>query len=233
MKKKLSLTQVLSISVMLFGMFFGAGNLIFPVYMGQMAGKNFLPATIGFILSGVALPILGVVALGKSRCEGLHELSSRVGKGYGTFFTCLLYLTIGPFFSIPRCASTSFSAGMATLFPGIDITVLTFVFTLIFFGLALFIALRPGEILTYIGKILTPAFLISLGVLIIVSFVTPMGDAGNIAPMGNYVNDAFPTGILEGYNTMDALASLAFGIVVVQVIRDLGIKDSDHIALNT
>ncbi len=233
MKKKLTISQIISISVMLFGMFFGAGNLIFPVFMGQMAGKNFLPATLGFILSGVALPILGVVALGKSRCEGLHELSSRVGKVYGTFFTCLLYLTIGPFFSIPRCASTSFSAGVTSLFPGIDLTILTFVFTLIFFGLALFIALRPGEILTYIGKILTPAFLICLGILVVVSFVTPMGDASTIEPMGNYVNNAFPTGILEGYNTMDALASLAFGIVVVHVIRDLGVTDSDHIAVNT
>ena len=96
MKKKLTLTQVISISVMLFGMFFGAGNLIFPVYMGQMAGKNYLPATLGFILSGVALPILGVVALGKSRCEGLHELSSRVGKGYGTFFTRNDFPTVPP-----------------------------------------------------------------------------------------------------------------------------------------
>lgn len=227
------MAQIISISVMLFGMFFGAGNLIFPVYMGQMAGKNFLPATIGFIISGVALPILGVVALGRSRCEGLHELSSRVGKGYGTFFTCLLYLTIGPFFSIPRCASTSFSAGVAGLFPGVDLTMLTFIFTLIFFGLALFIALRPGEILTYIGKILTPAFLIALGILIVVSFVTPMGDANAIAPIGDYANSALTTGILEGYNTMDALASLAFGIVVVHVIRDLGVKESDNIAGNT
>ncbi|MBR5337987.1 MAG: branched-chain amino acid transport system II carrier protein [Lachnospiraceae bacterium] len=233
MKKNLTLSQIISLSVMLFGMFFGAGNLIFPVYMGQMAGSNYLPATLGFIISGVALPMLGLVALGKSRCEGLHELSSRVGKGYGLFFTCLLYLTIGPFFSIPRCASTSFSAGVAAIFPGVDVTILTLIFTLIFFGLALFIALKPGDILTYIGKILTPAFLISLGVLIVVSFVNPMGDVAAIAPMGDYAGNAFPTGILEGYNTMDALASLAFGIVVVHVIRDLGVKDSDAIASNT
>ena len=218
---------------MLFGMFFGAGNLIFPVFMGQMAGSNFLPATVGFIISGVALPMLGLVALGKSRCEGLHELSSRVGKGYGFFFTCVLYLTIGPFFSIPRCASTSFSAGVAAIFPNVNVSLLTLIFTLIFFGLALFIALKPGDILTYIGKILTPAFLICLGILIVVSFINPMGNASLIAPVDNYATSAFPTGILEGYNTMDALASLAFGIVVVHVIRDLGVKDSDSIASNT
>lgn len=232
-RKKLTIRQTISISVMLFGMFFGAGNLIFPVFMGQMAGRNIAPATIGFIVSGVALPMLGVVALGISRCEGLHELSSRVGKGYGIFFTCLLYLTIGPFFSIPRCASTSFSAGVAELLPGVDVTLLTLIFTLVFFGLALFIALKPGNILTAIGKILTPAFLVTLGILIVVSLVNPMGSAGAVEPTGNYVDHALATGIIEGYNTMDALASLAFGIVVVNVIRGLGIKDSESIAVNT
>ncbi|MBE6015079.1 MAG: branched-chain amino acid transport system II carrier protein [Lachnospiraceae bacterium] len=233
MKKKLSVMQLASLSVMLFGMFFGAGNLIFPVFMGQMAGQNILPAIVGFILSGVALPMLGVVALGRSRCEGLHELSCRVGKPYAFFFTCLLYLTIGPFFSIPRCASTSFSAGVPLLFPGVNVSLLTLVFTLIFFGAALSIALRPRNILTYIGKVLTPAFLVSLGVILVVSIIIPMGSAMDVPATGNYVDNAFVTGVLEGYNTMDALASLAFGIVVVNVIRGLGIKDSESIAVNT
>lgn len=109
MKKSLSKSEYVYIASMLFGMFFGAGNLIFPVYMGQMAGRNMWPALIGFIITGVGLPLLGVAALGISRSSGLFELSSHIGRPYGYFFTCALYLTIGPFFAIPRCATTSFT----------------------------------------------------------------------------------------------------------------------------
>ena len=83
---------------MLFGMFFGAGNLIFPASMGQLAGADMWKAAAGFLITGVGLPLLAVAALGVSRENGLLELGSRVGKGYGLFFTCALYLTIGPFF---------------------------------------------------------------------------------------------------------------------------------------
>ena len=97
---------------MLFGLFFGAGNLIFPVFMGQSAGSQVWPAVIGFIITGVGVPLLGVVAMGMSRSESLLQMSSRVSHGYGMFFTCALYLTIGPFFAIPRCAYTYFSVGI-------------------------------------------------------------------------------------------------------------------------
>ena len=117
MKKSLSKSEYVYIASMLFGMFFGAGNLIFPVYMGQMAGRNMWPALIGFIITGVGLPLLGVAALGISRSSGLFELSSHIGRPYGYFFTCALYLTIGPFFAIPRCATTSFTVGIEQIIP--------------------------------------------------------------------------------------------------------------------
>ena len=117
MKQKLSGRDYTYVASMLFGMFFGAGNLIFPVHMGQMAGANVWPAVIGFCVTGVGLPLLGVAALGISRSGGLFELGSRVGKPYSMFFTCLLYLTIGPFFAIPRCATTSFTVGLEQVLP--------------------------------------------------------------------------------------------------------------------
>lgn len=98
MKKKLSFKEYVYVASMLFGMFFGAGNLIFPVHMGQSAGSNVWTAVLGFLITGVGLPLLGVAALGISRSTGLFDLSSKTGKPYGYFFTCLLYLTIGPFF---------------------------------------------------------------------------------------------------------------------------------------
>ena len=115
MKNKLSSKESLLIAIMLFGMFFGAGNLIFPVHLGQLAGYNVIPAALGFIFVGVGIPILGVASIGITKSSGLLELSSKVSKKYGVFFTCLLYLTIGPFFAIPRCATVPFSIGVEPL----------------------------------------------------------------------------------------------------------------------
>ena len=89
--KKSTSKQKILVAGTLFGMFFGAGNLIFPVHLGQMAGSNVIPAIIGFIVTAVGIPIFGVAAIGVTHSDGLQELSSKVGKGYGIFFTCLLY----------------------------------------------------------------------------------------------------------------------------------------------
>ena len=107
MKRKLTAREIVAVASLLFGLFFGAGNLIFPVHMGQMAGANSVVAILGFVVTAVGLPLLAIVSMALSRSESLAELSGRVGKHYGIFFTCLLYLTIGPCFAIPRCASTS------------------------------------------------------------------------------------------------------------------------------
>ncbi len=219
---------------MLFGMFFGAGNIIFPVYLGQLAGRNVWPAIIGFCITGVGFPLLAVASLGISKSNGLLELSGKVGKKYGMFFTCLLYLTIGPFFAIPRCASTSFTVGIEALLPqGTSVRVPLMIFSLVFFAAVLWFSLRPSEILTWIGKFLNPAFLFFLGVLLITALVAPLGHVKDIVPAENYTSGAFFNGFLEGYNTMDALAGLAFGIVVVNVIKNLGVNEPDNIAKST
>lgn len=234
MKQKLSGRDYTYVASMLFGMFFGAGNLIFPVHMGQMAGSNIWPAIIGFCVTGVGLPLLGVAALGISRSGGLFELGSRVGKPYSMFFTCLLYLTIGPFFAIPRCATTSFTVGLEQVLPqGGNMRLCLLAFSAAFFAAALFFSLRPGKILVWVGKVLNPCFLLFLGILVIVAMLRPGAAVGAVVPEGAYAAQPFFTGFLEGYNTMDALASLAFGIVVVQVIRDLGVTEPDAVAGST
>ena len=230
--KKLTFKEILIVASMLFGMFFGAGNLIFPVSMGQMAGNQIWAASAGFLITGVGLPLLGVAALGISRENGLLGLSSRVGKGYGLFFTSALYLTIGPFFAIPRCATVSYTVGIEQLLPGTGRAPLA-IFSLLFFGAVLFFSLRPGEILTWIGKVLNPLFLCFLAVLIFRGLTAPAGEIAKIVPSGAYAGQAFSTGLLEGYNTMDALAGLAFGIVVVEAIRGLGVSEPAEVAKNT
>ena len=218
---------------MLFGMFFGAGNLIFPVHMGQMAGANSLPAIIGFIITGVGLPLLGVAAMGISRSEGLREMAGRVGKGYAVFFTCALYLTIGPFFAIPRCATTSFTVGIESMLPAESVRLALLAFTAVFFALVLIFSLKPGRIVTVVGKVINPAFLVFLLALIVISLLKPMGSVAEAVPDGTYTDGAFFNGFLEGYNTMDALASLAFGIVVIRVIRDMKVTEPEAVAGNT
>ena len=233
MKRSLNRKETVFVASMLFGMFFGAGNLIFPVSMGQLSGNNMWQAAAGFLITGVGLPLLGVAALGISREDGLMGVSSRVGRRYGKFFTCILYLTIGPFFAIPRCATVAYTVGVERIIPDSMQTAVLAVFSLLFFAAVLFFSLRPGEILTWIGKVLNPLFLLFLGLLVIRALLSPMGSISGAAPEGAYAAGAFYQGFLEGYNTMDALAGLAFGIIVVNVIRDLGVENPGDVAKNT
>lgn len=233
MKRKLTPKETLAVASLLFGLFFGAGNLIFPVHMGQAAGARSVVASVGFVITGVGLPLLGVAAMGLSRSESLAELAGQVGKGYGVFFTVLLYLTIGPCFAIPRCATTSFTVGVEPLLGGVGEKMWLMIFSFVFFLLVLFFSLRPSGILTWVGRIINPVFLIFLSMLVIASLINPMAQVSQIAPEGDYAVRPFLTGFLEGYNTMDTLAALAFGITIVQVLRQLGLKKPEDIAKST
>ena len=229
--KKLTLRQKILVAGTLFGMFFGAGNLIFPVHLGQMAGRNALPAIIGFIITAVGIPILGVAAIGITHSDGLQTLSGKVGKGYGIFFTCLLYLTIGPLFAIPRCATVSFTTGITPLL-GADSPerLYLLLFSAVFFAFVLFFSLRPGKITVWIGKIINPLFLFFFAVLMLAALLAPGAAVSAVEPVEAYRSDAFFPALIEGYGTMDAIASLAFGIVVIDVIRRMGVDNDDAIA---
>ncbi len=234
MKRKLTFGETLSITSMLFGLFFGAGNLIFPAYMGQMAGRNVMPALLGFLITGVGMPLLAVISLGLTGSSGVLDLSSKIGKRFGYFFTCALYLTIGPFFACPRCVTVPYEIGVKRILPaGMNERLALFLFSLVFFILILWFSLRPGNILTWIGKLLNPIFIVVLGVLLVAALVRRTGDITMFEPQGAYDISAVTTGILDGYGTMDTLAGLAFGIIVVDVIRKQGIKEKDDIAFNT
>ena len=233
MKKSLSLKESILVGSMLFGMFFGAGNLIFPVHMGQLAGTNVWPAIFGFVLTGVGIPLLGVACLGASKKDSLFDLAGLVGDKYKYFLTTILYLTSGPFFAIPRCASTSFTIGLKPLVSDNNIIIAQLIFTLIFFAIVLFFSLRPSGIMTWVGQYINPIFLIFLAILIIVSFINPLGKITAVTPDEAYISNPFFKGFIEGYGTMDAIAALAFGITVIRVVRDLGIKDETYVAVNT
>ena len=235
MKRNLTLKETVVITSMLFGMFFGAGNLIFPAKVGLDAGSNMWSAFAGVFITAVGIPMLAVVGLGLSRSEGVVELSQRVSQKYSLFFCTLLYLTIGPLFAIPRCASTAFSVGAVNLLPQEGERLYLALFSLVFFAVVLYFSLKPGGIMTWIGKWLNPVFLVFLAVLVIAALAKPISSISAVAPAENYASSgsAFFRGFLEGYNTLDALAGLAFGIVVIDVVRKNGISQPERVAVNT
>ena len=231
MTKRLSLRQKLLVAGTLFGMFFGAGNLIFPVHLGQLAGRNLIPAMIGFVVTAVGIPILGVAAIGMTHSDGLQSLANKVGRGYGYFFTCLLYLTIGPFFAIPRCASTSFTTGILPMVEGrVSEPLALLIFSGVFFLLVLVFSLRPGRITLWIGKIINPLFLVFLTILVTAALIHPGAAVSMVEPEASYRSGALFSGFIEGYGTMDAIAGLAFGIVVIDIIRSMGVTEDSAIA---
>lgn len=233
MKKKLNFNQTLLVGSLLFGLYFGAGNLIFPIELGQNSGYNLYKVVLGFIISGVGLPLLGVVASAISKNDSLFEMGKTVGNKFAYFFTTALYLTIGPFFAIPRTSTVAFEVGIASNISENKIRLFLFIFSLIFFLIVLAFALKPGKIMDNIGKILTPTFLILLSILVLFSIFKPMGALGQNEPIKIYQDNPLFKGILDGYNTMDALASLAFAIIIISSIRNLGVTDSNQVAKET
>jgi len=231
MQKKLPFSSYLVIGVMLFALFFGAGNLIFPAQLGQYAGTNLWPAIFGFLITGVGLPFLGILAIGFSGSRNLQDLASRIHPVYAVIFTSLLYLTIGPFFAAPRTGAVAFDVGISPFISEEYMKIGLIIFTLLFFGVTLWLSLNPAKLVDRIGKILSPAIIILLLALLVMVVVKPMGAIGS--PQDVYASGAFMKGFTEGYNTMDALASLVFGIIVINVIRSMGVTSKRGILAAT
>lgn len=229
MSKKGSFSFVIAIGFMLFALFFGAGNLIFPVMLGQLAGDNAWAANAGFIVTGVGLPLLGVLAFGFSGKSDLQSLASRAHPLFGLIFTTVLYLAIGPLFAIPRTGSVSYEIGVKP-FLGEDTGFLPLlIFTVLFFGITCYFSMNSSKIVDIVGKILTPLLLLFIGILIVTAIINPIGSFS--APTENYMEHSFFTGFQEGYLTMDALASFVFGIIVINAIKEKGITDKKRVMI--
>ncbi|MEJ6347789.1 branched-chain amino acid transport system II carrier protein [Holzapfeliella sp. He02] len=226
---RLSLKNTIYIGLLLFGIFFGAGNVIFPISMGQQAGFNTPMATAGFLVTSVGFSLLGVLSVTFIKETGLYEIARKVNKPYAYLFTIIVFLILGPLFATPRLATTSFEVGIQPLI-GTDLSkpVLA-IFSIAFFALTFILALRPAKLMTYIGKYLTPLFLILLGILLLFAFINPMGNLSH-GPQATYQSGSFFTGFLEGYNTMDALGAQLMAFIVINAIKELGITEPKQIA---
>ena len=219
--KALQRLDILALGFMTFALFLGAGNIIFPPSAGMAAGENIGLAALGFLLTGVGLPLLTIVALARVG-GGMDRLTAPLGKHAGMLFAVAVYLAIGPLFATPRTAVVSFEMGVAP-FTGNSSTALL-LYTLAYFAAVLFLSLNPGQLVDRIGKFITPVLLAALLVLGGAALLMPAGEIGQTS--ADYQDTPFVQGFLQGYLTMDTLGALVFGIVIATAIRDHGITDS-------
>lgn len=223
--------RIILIGLTLFALFFGAGNLIFPVMLGQNAGDHFNIAILGFAITGVLMPLLGVIAMGVSGENDFLKIAQRNGKIFGLIFATLLYLAIGPLFAMPRTGSVSYEIGIRPFIDDQYNSLFLAIFSIIFYFVCCLLSLNSGKFIDIVGKFLTPTKIGFILILVLAALIFPMGK--ELPPMTEEYRDIpFITGFSEGYLTMDTLASLVFGIIVVKGVMDMGIKDKKDIVIS-
>lgn len=218
---KLTSKQSLFVGVTLFSMFFGAGNLIIPPLLGLQAGEAVVPAMVGFLVTGIGLPMLGIIAVGLAGT--IRDLASRVHPLFAHVFVAAIYLAIGPCLAIPRTSSTSFEMFEPLLPAGLSLEVARLVFSVVFFAVAYLLAMHPNALTRLLGRITGPALIALLVFVIGAALFDPA--SGLEAAHATYASAPAMSGFLTGYQTMDLLASLTFGIVIATNIRELGVTD--------
>ncbi|NLJ75530.1 MAG: branched-chain amino acid transport system II carrier protein [Firmicutes bacterium] len=229
--EKMDRRQLLYVSLMIFSMFFGAGNLIVPPQLGQLSGTNMLVSMGGFLISAVGLPILAIAVVAKA--GGLHVLASRVHPKFALVFTVLIYLSIGPFLGIPRAASLAFEMGISPFLSDSlgESHLPLFIYTIVYFGIAYWLCMSPSKLVDRFGKVLTPILLTLITSVFVVSLFKPIGVFAE--PIGDYGQFPLLKGFLDGYITMDAIAALNFGIVISVVLKEMGVTRKKELVSNT
>ena len=221
MKKK----DLIKIGFMTFALFFGAGNLIFPPLIGYQSGQNFIFAVLGFVTTGVCLPLLGAIA-GSMVYGKIELLGKKVGNWFYTIFPTIIYLAIGPIFIIPRSASVTYTIGVEPLLENHS-SIIMFLVTLIYFIISYYFVINSHKMVDFIGKIITPLLFLVIGIMVIFAVINPAGPIGNST--GEYVHTPYFKGFVEGFLTMDALGALVVANILVSTFKDYGIHDKKDI----
>lgn len=219
--------------LMLFALFFGAGNLIFPPVLGASAGDRLPAVMAGFLITGVLLPLVAVIAVSTSG-EGILGLARRVGGRFGAVAPAAVYLSIGPLYAIPRVVTVAYELAtrpvLELLGAAPDWWTLP-VHAAGFLVVSVLIALRPSRLADRVGRWLTPALLVLIAVLCVATIAGD--DVVERAASGPYAAAPFSTGLTQGYLTMDVLAATVFGIVVIQTLRSRGIGSTGRVVRAT
>lgn len=227
MNDKLPFSKILIIGLMLFAMFLGAGNVIFAPIVGQQAGTNTWVAMGGFLITGVGLVLLAIMAL--TRGGGtVEKLAGRVHPKFAVVFSILLFLALGPFYVIPRTTSVVYEIAIKPVVGSDNTSLYLFIFSVIFIGLTILLSWNTTKFVDRLGKMIAPVFSILLLVLVVTSIVNPMGEIG--VPQEEYMNGVFLKGFTQGYLTMDVLAAFVFGGIFIKSIKGYGIKSEKEVS---
>ncbi|GAK84301.1 branched-chain amino acid transport system carrier protein [Vibrio ponticus] len=204
----------LAIGLMTFAMFLGAGNIIFPPFLGLEAGTQYLPAMAGFLITAVGLPALTLIVFG--RLSDSAQLTQALPKPIATGFWVLLFTAVGPAFAMPRAVTVAYEMGIKPFVSGDYLALFSFIFV----ALTLVLALQRGKLVDYIGKFMTPMLVLMLAALALAALVMPLGELST--PTMDYQQQALTSGLIQGYMTMDAIAAVGFGWVIIKAITDKG-----------
>lgn len=220
-------TDIFVVGFALFSIFFGAGNLLFPPYLGLVSGQDWFISFLGFIIGDAGLALLVIVVAAKNKGI-LDEILVRGGKKLARFIGCAAILCIGPFLAIPRTAATTFEMSILPFMHNLG-TVGSVIFSIIFFVATYFLTIKSTRVLDIIGKFLTPVLLLSLLALIIKGVITPIGP---MSPDHMIDRSLFSEGLSQGYLTMDALGASAMAGIMISTLVSKGYTDTkDQISM--
>ncbi|MEH7354025.1 branched-chain amino acid transport system II carrier protein [Neobacillus drentensis] len=214
---KLTKREVMFIGFMLFSMLFGAGNLIFPAYLGQAAGENVWQAVSGFIISDAGLTLLAFIAIAKSGT--FDALTNRVNPIFALLFPMAIYLSIGPGLAIPRAGSLAYEMGVKPFLPNAieSSPIALLVYTIVFFSIVFWFAKSPSKLVDRFGKILTPSLLVLIMIVFIKALFTDLSSFKEATL--SYKENPISQGFLDGYQTMDAIGALIYGIIFTNIFK--------------
>ena len=221
MNRKKLVTDSIVVGFALFAMFFGAGNVVFPPYIGMHAGEQWANGFLFYFIADIGLALVAMFAI--LHAGGADNITGRIGHVASKVLMCAVILCIGPMVAIPRTAATTLEMSVTPFFSGMS----PVVFSIIFFAVILLLSIKQSAVIDIVGKILTPALLIGLLILIIKGFVSPIGD---IVDTGVSASEVTVNGIKSGYQTMDVLAAMAFGIIILSSADEKGYTDSKSAA---
>lgn len=221
MNRKKLVTDSIVVGFALFAMFFGAGNVVFPPYIGMHAGEQWANGFLFYFIADIGLALVAMFAI--LHAGGADNITGRIGHVASKVLMCAVILCIGPMVAIPRTAATTLEMSVTPFFSGMS----PVVFSIIFFAVILLLSIKQSAVIDIVGKILTPALLIGLLILIVKGFVSPIGD---IVDTGVSASEVTVNGIKSGYQTMDVLAAMAFGIIILSSADEKGYTDSKSAA---
>lgn len=201
------------VGLALFSMFFGAGNVIFPPYLGMTAASMWVPAFICYYIADIGLAMLAILAMLKCDSD-IEGITCRIGRIPAVLLSTLVVLCVGPMLAIPRTAATTFEMGVSPIFPGVN----PLVASIAFFVLIWVLCMKEASVVDIVGKFLTPALFIGLMIVIIKGIIDPLGPIAAEPKVSNIIS----SGIISGYQTMDVLAALIFGVIIVKTVKEKG-----------